>query len=120
MNLTEIPTIELKRELSRREALKPDPGLAYVARLVRVACKRWNITWESFDMRTRNQRVIHCRWAVWYVLRTKGFSAMRIGRIFRFDHGSILWSWKKAPKLMETDVEFATEVAALAEVKEAA
>lgn len=47
------------------------------------------------------------RWAVWQVLRERGYSYPRIGAHFNRDHSTIIHGVKQAAKLYETSPEFA-------------
>lgn len=107
MTLQDIPTAELRQEITRRNAHRADPATHSAARLVARAASFYNISTELVVGDYKDPRAVTARWAVWIVMRRDGHSSTSLGKLFSRNHGTILNGWTRGGTLIKTDAKFA-------------
>lgn len=65
----------------------------------------------------RYQFIMPARFAVWKALKGRGWSYVRIGRMFDRDHSTILHGVRKADYLAERDADYAQKIEELTEMR---
>lgn len=96
-----------------RPATRP---LGTVARLTKAAAAAYWSGAHEVNSRSQYRPHIHARWAVWIVLRERGWSTPRIGNAFGRDGSTVRTGLLSAAKLAGQSPRFAAAVAQLREV----
>lgn len=83
---------------------------------VRLAVKAvvsvWPVTSEEVQSRVRLEPVADARRTVYWLLRSRGWSSVAIGRALHRDHGSVLFGLAQHARLCDTQPEYARMVEA--------
>ena len=81
--------------------------------LVTRAAAATGICQSRIHSEGRTIRIVRIRWAIFQVLRQRGWSLHEIGDVFGKDHGTVINGLKKSKALLESDPTYRALVAHL-------
>lgn len=71
--------------------------------------------YEDVFSDSRKRELVEVRHIIWYILLAKGYTSVRIGRVYGMDHSSILYAKGGIQDRMDTEQEFRKRVESIVE-----